>query len=160
REYNEINAGHRDAYLLQIRADAGMYALVEAIGYIAIGAVLWWASQHRLLPLIGGSVAATNAAIGIIWAFYGYITQFFEPIRDLSAKYAVAQGAMAASERIFQLLDTEELDGDTGDRDATKPEDQPKRKPDAGPAVELAGVHFSYGAEPVLRGVDVRIARG
>src|SRR5262249_35932139 len=31
REYNEINAGHRDAYLLQIRADAAMYALVEAI---------------------------------------------------------------------------------------------------------------------------------
>ena len=50
REYNEINAGHRDAYLLQIRADAGMYALVEAISYIAIGGVLWWAAQHRLLP--------------------------------------------------------------------------------------------------------------
>ena len=32
REYDEINAGHRDAYLLQIRADAAMYALVEAIG--------------------------------------------------------------------------------------------------------------------------------
>ena len=37
REYNEINAGHRDAYLLQIRADAAMYALVEAIGRIALG---------------------------------------------------------------------------------------------------------------------------
>src|SRR6185369_13430694 len=29
-----------------------------------------------------------------------------------------------------------------------------------GPAVELAGVHFSYGAEPVLRGIDVRVPRG
>jgi ATP-binding cassette subfamily B protein len=164
REYNEINAGHRDAYLLQIRADAGMYALVEAVGYVAIGAVLWWASQHRLLPLIGGSAEATAAAIGVLWAFYGYINQFFEPIRDLSAKYAVAQGAMAASERIFQLLDTHELDGDAGgDRDATKPDwEQPaRRKPElGGPAVELAAVHFSYGAEPVLRGVDVKIPRG
>jgi ATP-binding cassette, subfamily B, multidrug efflux pump len=162
REYNEINAGHRDAYLLQIRADAGMYALVEAVSYIAIGAVLWWASQHRLLPLIVGGVA-TSAAIQIVWQFYGYINQFFEPIRDLSAKYAVMQGAMAASERIFQLLDTEELDGDAGEPDATMPEfDQPtRRKPElAGPAVELAGVHFSYGAEPVLRGVDVRVTRG
>jgi ATP-binding cassette subfamily B multidrug efflux pump len=176
REYNEINAGHRDAYLLQIRADAGMYALVEAVSYVAIGAVLWWASQHRLLPLIIGGVA-TSAAIQIIWQFYGYINQFFEPIRDLSAKYAVMQGAMAASERIFQLLDTDELDG-AGDPDATKPEfdssrsdrsgERPpaevqptKRKPElAGPAVELAGVHFSYGAEPVLRGVDVRVTRG
>src|SRR5215471_10137683 len=75
------------------------------------------------------------------------------------------QGAMAASERIFQLLDTNELDGATRDGDATKPDwDQPAQRPDhsesAGPAVELAGVHFSYGAEPVLRGVDVRVPRG
>jgi ATP-binding cassette subfamily B multidrug efflux pump len=157
REYNEINAGHRDAYLLQIRADAAMYALVEAIGYIAIGGVLWWASAHRLLPLGGNNAAA----IALIVLFYEYINRFFEPIRDLSAKYAVMQGAMAASERIFQLLDTDELDGAAADHDATKPDwDEPVRKPDlAGPAVELAGVHFSYGAEPVLRGVDLRVPR-
>jgi ATP-binding cassette subfamily B protein len=157
REYNEINAGHRDAYLLQIRADAGMYALVEAISYIAIGGVLWWAAQHRLLP--GGDNAA---AIFLIVLFYELISQFFEPIRDLSAKYAVMQGAMAACERIFQLLDTDELDGDNRSADATKPEwaDAPTKRQLAGPAVELAGVHFSYGAEPVLRGVDVRVSRG
>ena len=157
REYNEINAGHRDAYLLQIRADAGMYALVEAISYVAIGGVLWWAAQHRLLP--GGDNAA---AIYLIVLFYEYIGQFFEPIRDLSAKYAVMQGAMAACERIFQLLDTDERDGDSGSADVTKPEwaDLPTKRQPAGPAVELAGVHFSYGAEPVLRGVDVRVSRG
>ncbi len=157
REYNEINAGHRDAYLLQIRADAGMYALVEAISYVAIGGVLWWAAQHRLLP--GGDNAA---AIYLIVLFYEYIGQFFEPIRDLSAKYAVMQGAMAACERIFQLLDTDERDGDAGSADVTKPEwsDLPTKRQPTGPAVELAGVHFSYGAEPVLRGVDVRVSRG
>ncbi|HEX8113490.1 MAG TPA: ABC transporter ATP-binding protein, partial [Kofleriaceae bacterium] len=161
REYNEINAGHRDAYLLQIRADAGMYALVEAIGYVAIGGVLWWGSQHRLLPMIGGSAAQTAAVIGIVWKFYQYIIQFFEPIRDLSAKYAVMQGAMAASERIFQLLDTDERDGDNTSADVTKPEwEQPTKRQPTGPAGELAGVHFSYGAEPVLRGVDVRVSRG
>ncbi|HEY6176464.1 MAG TPA: ABC transporter ATP-binding protein, partial [Kofleriaceae bacterium] len=162
REYNEINAGHRDAYLLQIRADAGMYALVEAIGYIAIGCVMWWAAGHRI-GAVDQTAAQTAATIALIVGFIEYINKFSEPIRDLSAKYAVMQGAMAASERIFQLLDTEEPDGDTGDGDATKPDwDQPaKRKPElAGPAVELAGVHFSYGAEPVLRGVDVRIPRG
>jgi len=165
REYDEINAGHRDAYLLQIRADAAMYALVEAIGYIAIGGVLWWIAAHRLLPL-GNGVVQTAATIALIVRFIAYINLFFEPIRDLSAKYAVMQGAMAASERIFQLLDTEELDGDDGDADQTKPDwDQgAPRKPAAveltGPAVELAGVHFSYGAEPVLRGVDLRLPRG
>jgi ATP-binding cassette subfamily B protein len=169
REYNEINAGHRDAYLLQIRADAAMYALVEAIGYIAIGGVMWWAAGHRIVQLFTGNAtdAHTAAAIGLIVLFIEYINRFFEPIRDLSAKYAVMQGAMAASERIFQLLDTEELDGVEGDPgSATKPEwpeprDAREARPTAsGPAVELAGVHFSYGAEPVLRGVDVRVPRG
>ena len=156
REYDEINAGHRDAYLLQIRADAAMYALVEAIGYIAIGGVLWWTSGHH---------AKDAATIGLIVLFVEYIGRFFEPIRDLSAKYAVMQGAMAASERIFQLLDTDERDGEiVGDAGTTQPEGMRARAPAtpdlAGPAVELAGVHFSYGAEPVLKGIDVRVPRG
>src|SRR4029079_16348746 len=97
----------------------------------------------------------------LIVGFIEYINRFFEPIRDLAAKYAVMQGAMAASERIFQLLDTDEADGDTGSAAVTKPEwDLPTKRQPAGPAVELAGVHFSYGAEPVLRCVEVRVSRG
>jgi ATP-binding cassette subfamily B protein len=149
REYDEINAGHRDAYLLQIRADATMYALVEAISYIATGLILWWASGHR---------AQDAATIAIIVGFFEYINKFFVPIRDLSAKYAVMQGAMAASERIFQLLDTEEFDG--GLVGTTTKADEPAQRTLSAPAVELAAVHFSYGAEPVLRGIDVRVPRG
>jgi ATP-binding cassette subfamily B protein len=156
REYNEINAGHRDAYLLQIRADAMMYALVEAIGYLAMAGVMWWASGHH---------GTDKATIGLFVTFVGYISQFFEPLRELSSKYAVMQGAMAASERIFQLLDTKELDGQSSDEALmTVPERSKPRAPAApdltGPAVELAGVHFSYGAEPVLKGIDVRVPRG
>jgi ATP-binding cassette subfamily B protein len=91
--------------------------------------------------------------------FIEYINKFFIPIRDLSAKYAVMQGAMAASERIFQLLDTCEWDG--GLAGGSTPASSEGSRPDpAAPAVELAAVHFSYGAEPVLRGVDLRVPRG
>jgi ATP-binding cassette subfamily B protein len=147
REYDEINAGHRDAYLLQIRADASMYALVEAIGYIAMGLMIGWAAGHR---------AEDIATIAIVVGFIEYINKFFVPIRDLSAKYAVMQGAMAASERIFQLLDTEEYDGGVLPAPATPVPASSGEQP----AVELSGVTFSYGAEPVLRGVDVRVPRG
>jgi ATP-binding cassette subfamily B multidrug efflux pump len=151
REYNEINAGHRDAYLLQIRADAAMYALVEALGYCALGAVLWYASGHRVDDV---------ATIAVVVVFIEYINKFFIPIRDLSAKYAVMQGAMAASERIFQLLDTDEPDGGESDLTTTAGTPLPASVRRAAPAIELADVHFSYGAEPVLRGVDVKVSRG
>ncbi|HSD87822.1 MAG TPA: ABC transporter ATP-binding protein, partial [Kofleriaceae bacterium] len=170
REYDEINAGHRDAYLLQIRADAVMYALVEAISYIAIGLLVWWAAGHRTHFLeikIGDVVFAMSqdaATIGVVVAFIEYVNKFFVPVRDLSAKYAVMQGAMAASERIFQLLDTEEYDGAVYPSPSvghvTLPDDEPATRNTAGPAIELTGVHFSYGAEPVLRGVDLRVPRG
>jgi ATP-binding cassette subfamily B multidrug efflux pump len=153
REYNEINAGHRDAYLLQIRADAAMYALVEAIGRIALAGILWWAS---------GRGTSDVALIATVVVFKEYIEKFFIPIRDLSAKYAVMQGAMAASERIFQLLDTHEFDGQVLSKDGqtTAVDDAATVPNPAAPAVELAGVQFSYGAEPVLRGVDLRVPRG
>jgi ATP-binding cassette, subfamily B, multidrug efflux pump len=154
REYDEINAGHRDAYLLQIRADAAMYALVEAISYIAIGLIIWWASGHRV---------EDAAMIALVVVFIEYINKFFIPVRDLSAKYAVMQGAMAASERIFQLLDTDERDGAVGPAgavtDAARPS-EPAPAPAPTPAVELSGVTFSYGAEPILRSVDLRVPRG
>ncbi len=146
KEYDEINAGHRDAYLGQIRADASMYALVEAIASVAIAFVIWYAAGHRT-----GNIEM----IGIVVVFIEYTNRFFTPVKDLSAKYAVMQGAMAASERIFQLLDTQEFDG-AAKADAPPPKDQPA---DA-PAIELSGVAFSYGAEPILRGVDVKVPRG
>ncbi len=146
KEYDQINAGHRDAYLGQIRADASMYALVEAIASVAIAFVIWYAAGHRT-----GNIEM----IGIVVVFIEYTNRFFTPVKDLSAKYAVMQGAMAASERIFQLLDTQEIDG-------AVTAEPPRTKPAAGtsPAIELSGVHFSYGAEPILRGVDVSVPRG
>jgi ATP-binding cassette subfamily B protein len=149
-EYDEINAGHRDAYLLQIRADAAMYALVEGISYIAVGLIIWWIAGHRSEDI---------ATIAVVVVFIEYINKFFIPVRDLSTKYAVMQGAMAASERIFQLLDTSEWDGGA-DPSTTKADTRPPPGDREAAAVDIAGVHFSYGAEPVLRGVDLRVARG
>jgi ATP-binding cassette subfamily B protein len=96
--------------------------------------------------------------IGVVVVFIEYINKFFIPVRDLSQKYAVMQGAMAANERIFQLLDTDEADG--GDPSEVTAGDDDVVMPADGPALELANVQFSYGAEPVLRGVDMRVRRG
>ncbi|MBZ0237980.1 MAG: ATP-binding cassette domain-containing protein, partial [Deltaproteobacteria bacterium] len=144
-EYDMINAGHRDAYLVSIRADAAMYALVEAIGILAIALVAWWAARDL------GVSGETIATVGVVVVFIEYINKFFIPVRDLSAKYAVMQGAMAATERIVELLDTEEAD-------APPTVTRPVAQTDA--AVTFDKVEFAYGDEPVLRGVSFEIPRG
>ncbi|MCE9573474.1 MAG: ABC transporter ATP-binding protein/permease [Deltaproteobacteria bacterium] len=148
-EYDEINAGHRDAYLDSIRADAMMYALVEAIGVLAIGLVAWMAA------MLAGAGPDTATQLGVVAGFIEYINKFFIPVRDLSAKYAVMQGAMAATERITQLLDMEEPDAPARAVAAAVVEDR------AASLVCFDDVHFAYAqGEPVLRGVSFDIPRG
>jgi len=86
-----------------------------------------------------------------VWAFIQYINQFFVPIRDFSAKYAVMQSSMTAAERIFALLD-EELE----------PAPVVTMSPPA-PRGEIVfdRVWFAYrGEDWVLRDVSFRIAPG
>jgi ATP-binding cassette, subfamily B, multidrug efflux pump len=146
REYNEINAGHRDAYLGSIRADAVMYALVEAIGVIGTALVAWWMARQL------GVLQGNEETVGLFVMFLQYIEKFFIPVRDLSAKYAVMQSAMAATERIVELLNTDEPDA--------PPRATPAPAVTAAPLVAFDDVHFSYGAEKVLGGVSFDIVRG
>lgn len=146
-EYDRINAEYREAYLGAIRADAAMYAIVEAIGVASAACIAWYS---------GANIAEGVLTVGLVVAFIEYVNKFFIPVRDLSAKYTVMQSAMAAAERIVSLLDTDEPDAPGGDRE------RPALEPIAdAPAVEFRDVHFAYReGEPVLRGLDLSISRG
>ncbi|MCG8423143.1 MAG: ABC transporter ATP-binding protein/permease [Proteobacteria bacterium] len=185
-EYNTINAAHRDAYFKSIRADASMYAFVEAISVVSIALIAWYAS---------GYMDEDAATIGLVVAFIEYVRLFFIPVRDFSAKYTVMQSALAASERIMALLDQNEPDAATVE--ATRSDRSPRPAADcavdtsqdsllgdsgaessaadasaadpscgaSGPAensaVSFCGVRFAYRKnEPVLRSVNIDIARG
>jgi ATP-binding cassette subfamily B multidrug efflux pump len=146
RAYDSINAAHRDAYLGAIRADSGMYALVEAIGIASAASIVWYA---------GAGIGKGALTVGLVVAFVEYVNKFFIPVRDFSAKYTVMQSAMASAERIVALLDTEE-------HDAPEREGAPVAGEPAGEAaVEFDGVVFGYReGEEVLRGVSLRVPRG
>lgn len=157
RQYNDINAAHRDAYLESIRADAAMYALVEAIGILAIGLVAWFAARR-----LGADAKSAVIAVGTVAVFIEYINKFFIPVRDLSAKYAVMQGAMAAAERIANLLDTNEPDGTARPlpEGVTLPEVAAAPQLPADAAVTFNNVTFGYGDDLVLRNVTLAVPRG
>src|SRR5262252_7785679 len=103
--FSEINRNHMDAYKDAILAYAFYYPVVDLFSSIAIACVIWWGGKDVIrsvsLPLVGSA-----ASLGVLIAFIQYSMRFFRPIMDFSEKYNILQSAMAASERIFKLLDT------------------------------------------------------
>jgi ATP-binding cassette subfamily B multidrug efflux pump len=104
-EFDAINLDYRRANARAITADAALYSIVEAVGAIAVAGLLWYG---------GNRIAGGTLTIGVLVAFMEYLGKFFAPIRDLSTKYTVMQQAMAAAERVFNLLDTDEPDAPAG----------------------------------------------
>jgi ATP-binding cassette subfamily B multidrug efflux pump len=118
--FSEINRSHMDAFKDAIMAYSVYYPLVDFFSAIAIACVIWFGGRdvmagvvaksvsielHRQ-PLVSFHLVATAASLGVVIAFTSYAQRFFRPIMDFSEKYNILQSAMAASERIFKLLDT------------------------------------------------------
>src|ERR1700678_2439285 len=96
-EFEEVNRQHMVAFKDAILAYALYYPAIELLSSVAIALVIW----------LGGNGVLRNAvSIGVLVAFIQYSQRFFRPIQDLSEKYNILQAAMAASERVFKLLDT------------------------------------------------------
>ncbi len=96
-DFAAINRQHMDAFKDAILAYALYYPAVELLSSIAIAMVIWRG---------GASVLHGAVTLGVLIAFMQYAQRFFRPIMDLSEKYNILQAAMAASERVFKLLDT------------------------------------------------------
>jgi ATP-binding cassette subfamily B protein len=97
RQFSDINASHMVAFKDAILAYAVYYPVVEVLSATAVAAVIWFG---------GGLVVKGVTTVGVLVAFIQYSQRFFRPIQDLSDKYNILQSAMAASERIFKLVDT------------------------------------------------------
>ena len=118
--FSEINRNHMDAYKDAIMAYSVYYPVVEILSSIAIACVIWFGGgdvMHNIRAssvsvsfnwktLIAFRLVPTVASLGVLVAFIQYALRFFRPIMDFSEKYNILQSAMAASERIFKLLDT------------------------------------------------------
>jgi ATP-binding cassette subfamily B protein len=97
RDFSAINRIHMEAFKDNILAYALYYPAVEFLSSLAIALIIWRG---------GGGVLRGTVSLGVLVAFMQYAQRFFRPIQDLSEKYNILQAAMAASERVFKLLDT------------------------------------------------------
>jgi ATP-binding cassette subfamily B protein len=159
RRFSLLNASYRDANMPVIFWDASLYAMVEALSSIAVALIIWYG---------GGEILQGALTFGVLVAFIQYIEKFFGPIRDLSAKYSVMQGAMAALERIFALLDTEsggrrtEVIGQKKHQEVSASDSTTNHEPRTpNPLIEFRDVSFSYQVgNDILSGFNLTVQRG
>ena len=141
--YRSINNDLRTENQKSIYYYAVFFPVVELIGAMATALILWYG---------GGSVVQNAVTVGTLVAFLQYVEMFFRPMRDLAERYNILQSAMAASERIFKVLDTkpdivapaqtQALIGFTGD-------------------IEFEHVDFSYDPDNlILHDINFRVKPG
>ncbi len=142
-KFTRINREHLDANLQSIFYYAIFYPLLELVGALAVALIVWYG---------GLQVFAGTLTLGALVAFVQYSDRFFRPISDLSEKYTILQSAMASSERIFKLLDTNPA--------ITSPADPRAASVHQG-SVEFRNVTFSYNpGQPVLQNISFRVEAG
>jgi len=96
REFAELNAGNRAANMTTVYLNAAYFPSIELVSALATVVVL----------LYGGSqVLDGHLAVGILVGFLAALSNFFNPITQLSQLYTTYQAAMAALDKIFELLD-------------------------------------------------------
>lgn len=95
-KFKKINRQHRDANIQAIFAYSVFFPIVEIVLAVSIGLLVWWGGNY-----------AFNA--GVIIAFIMYLNLLFRPLRVIADKFNVLQMGMVASERVFKVLENEDV---------------------------------------------------
>jgi ATP-binding cassette subfamily B multidrug efflux pump len=136
----------------QANLEANMYAAMINNLFPPVVSLINAAGQLIVLAYGGFLVVHGGMTIGVLVAFLNYLSRFFQPIQDLTMQYSLVQGASAAAEKLFAILDeTPEV----SDLPAAVP------MPPIRGEVSFEDVTFSYRAgQPVLRDVSFRVPAG
>ena len=95
-KFKEINKQHRNANIRAIFAYSVFFPIVEIVLAFSIGLLVWWGGNYSANP-------------GIIISFIMYLNLLFRPLRMIADKFNVLQMGMVASERVFKVLENEDV---------------------------------------------------
>ena len=142
QEFDEINKAHFNASFRQLKVFAVFRPFLNFLYFLGLALLIW---------IGGGNVLRGAMEFGVLYAFIEYIKMFFEPINNLAERYDILQAAMASSERIFQLLDTEPAVANVENPVSV----------DIQGKVEFRNVWFAYNpGEWVLKDISFTIEKG
>ncbi len=108
-KFNDINKEHRNANIRSIFAYSVFFPVVELVSALSIGLLVWWAGMQA-----GVSTEKAAQVGGIITSFILCLNLLFRPLRVIADKFNVLQMGVIASERVFKILDNEDVSDRSG----------------------------------------------
>jgi ATP-binding cassette subfamily B multidrug efflux pump len=141
----KINKEQRKAHLNTVLYYSIFYPVIEIISALTLGILVWYGA---------GKVVGAELRFGELVAFIMFNTMFFRPIRMLADQFNILQMGMVSAERIFKVLDTEDMIADDGEIEQIKIE---------APAnlIEFQHVTFAYNEpEWVLKDINFKVKNG
>ena len=153
KKFNEINKDHRNANIQAIFAYSIFVPMVELISALSIGLLVWWAARQSLFfpPSQSAHIA------GVITSFILCLNLLFRPLRMMADKFNVLQMGMIASERVFKVLDNEDITPRFSDNKNNSVKTMHKFNGE----IEFNNVWFGYSEnQPVLKNITFKVPAG
>lgn len=141
-KFKNINRRHRVAHIKSVWYYSIFFPVVELMSATSIGLLVWYGSKE----VLDGSLS-----LGVIVSFIMYLNMLFRPIRELADKFNTLQMGMVSSERIFNVLDTQEQTPNNGTISNVKVEGK----------INFKHVRFAYTEENyVLKNISFELEAG
>lgn len=140
-QFADINREYRQSAIWSNVYDASLYAIIDAISAFSVALILFWAHGEILGPI----------ELSVIIVYINLVDRIYVPIRDLSSKFTVIQQALAALQRIFELL-----------KDEKQPPQGSMTRFEGSPRVALENVSFRYSEDNpwVLKDISFAVEPG
>jgi len=138
QKFEKINEQHKKANIKAIFAYSVFFPVVEVVLALSVGLIVWW-------------VADSSLDAGLLVAFILFLNQIFRPLRMIADKFNVLQMGMVAAERVFKVLDNEDVTLNNGHLVPSK----------INGAIEFNKVQFAYDPPTwVLKEVSFKVDAG
>lgn len=141
-KFKQINRAHRRAHIRSNWYYSIFFPVVELISAMSVGLLVWWGSKE----IIGDKISP-----GVVVSFIMYINMLYRPIRELADKFNTLQMGMVSAERVFKVIDTDEITPNKGSLQPAVVQGE----------VEFNNVWFAYNDEQwVLKDISFKINPG
>jgi ATP-binding cassette subfamily B multidrug efflux pump len=153
RKFKTVNLKYRDANIRSNWYYSIFFPVVEILFAVCIGLLVWYGCKRILSDQELTALSTTGNSItpGLIVEFIMLLNILFRPIRQLADKFNTLQMGMVGADRIFKVLDTDEVAINDGKLKPVKIQGE----------IEFSDVWFAYNDENwVLKDINFHIKPG